>query len=104
MAGMAGSVTVGPAGLAGWRRVEHAADFAPGPAEPGGNGAGWYRQPRRHLLVAPAAEGDQQQHVPVVVAELRECPQQRLAARLRADPGRDPVVMSAGVWLHGGAG
>src|SRR6202167_6495874 len=95
MAGMAGSMTVRPAGLAGLRRGEHAADFAPGRAEPGGDGARWYRQRRGDLLVAQAAERDQQQHVPVVVAELRERAQQRLAARLRAGPGRAPLLVSA---------
>src|ERR1700733_7381343 len=104
MAGMCGSMIVRPAGLAGLRRVEHAADFAPGPAEPGGGGARWYRQRRGDLLVAQAAERDQQQHVPVVVAELRERAQQRLAARLRADPGRDPLVVSARGWLPRGGG
>src|ERR1700733_14133585 len=104
MAGMCGSMIVRPAGLAGLRRVEHAADFAPGPAEPGGDGARWYRQRRGDLLVAQAAERDQQQHVPVVVAELRERAQQRLAARLRADPGRNPLVVSARVWLHRSTG
>src|ERR1700735_4208018 len=104
MTGMAGSMTVRPADLAGLRRVEHAADFAPGPAEPGGDGAGRYRQRRRNLLVAQAAERDEQQHIPVLVAEPGERPKQRPAARLRADPGRDPVVMPAGVWLRGGAG
>src|ERR1700691_6415836 len=95
LSGMAGSMTVRPAGLAGLRRGEHAADFAPGPAEPGGDGARWYRQRRGDLLVAQAAERDQQQHVPVVVAELRERAQQRLPRRLRTSSGRDPLVLFA---------
>src|ERR1700691_6447358 len=104
LSGMAGSMTVRPAGLAGLRRVEHAADFAPGRAEPGGDGARWYRQRPGDPPVAQAAERDQQQHVPVVVAELRERAQQRLPARLRADPGRDPLVVSPPVLLQPSTG